>query len=78
MAQAQPRFSTRIPERRSIAVHNHSVSQSGLAPPLVPAIIHSGWYARERGKRLLVSRGSMLALRLQSVRLLVSYSFLND
>ena len=43
IARPQPRSSTRMPGRRSSASVSHSVSHSGLAPPLTPAMTHSGW-----------------------------------
>ena len=42
IARPQPKSSTRIPDRRSRAWASHSLIQSGLAPPLTPAMIHSG------------------------------------
>src|SRR3982750_3838511 len=41
-ALPQPRSSTRIPGRRSIAVVNHSANHNELAPPLALATTHSG------------------------------------
>src|SRR5882672_9504656 len=51
MARPQLRSRTRIPGRSSTASVNHSVSHSGLAPPLTLASIHSGLYRDDRGNR---------------------------
>jgi hypothetical protein len=51
VARPQPRSSTRMPGRKSIAVVSHSVSQSEFAAPLILDVTHSGWYFQERGKR---------------------------
>src|SRR5688572_26444091 len=62
-ARPQPRSSTLIPGRRSIALVSHSVSHSALAPPLAFASTQSGWYFEERGKRSEMSRVSVVTLR---------------
>src|SRR5471032_3118858 len=57
-ARPQPRSSTRMPGRKSIAVVSHSVTQSEFDPPLTLAKTHSGWYCEERGNRSETSRWS--------------------
>src|SRR5215813_13291668 len=59
-ARPQPRSNTRMPDRRSIAVVSHSVSQSALAPPLAFARTHSGLYCEARGKRSETSSVSVV------------------
>src|SRR3954463_2586079 len=54
-ALPQPRSSTRIPGRRSIAVVNHSANHNELPPPLALATTHSGLYLFERKKRSFTS-----------------------
>ena len=57
MAGPQPRSSTRIPGRNSIAEVSHSVNHNALALPLpTRATTHSGWYCDERGNRSETSR----------------------
>src|SRR5438552_12136376 len=55
-ARPQPRSSTRMPGRKSIAAASHSVIQSEFAPPLTLARTHSGWYCEERGKLVEMNR----------------------
>src|SRR6266576_3009388 len=55
-ARPQPRSSTRMPGRKSIAAASHSVIQSAFAAPLTLARTHSGWYCEERGNRSETSR----------------------
>ena len=47
---------TRMPGCSSSASASHSVSHSGLAPPLTLATIQSGWYFEERGNCLEINR----------------------
>ncbi len=51
-ARPQPRSSTRMPGRKSIAAASHSLSHSGLAAPLTLARTQSGLYFAARGNRL--------------------------
>jgi hypothetical protein len=55
-ARPQPRSSTRMLGRKSIAVVSHSVSHNEFPAPLMLDVTHSGWYFEERGKRSETTR----------------------
>src|SRR6185503_20211049 len=67
-ARPQPRSRTRMPGRRSMASVSHSVSHREFAPPLTLAMIHSGWYADERGNLGETNRSSMFRSNRQVLR----------